>query len=469
MFLVMPDRKAGRWRCRMGRNLLVAQSGGPTAAINATLAGVIEQALKYGKGHTEETIDKIYGAAYGIQGVLKEDFIDLAAKLGELAREEEFRDLTGQAGEPVREKSGEHPAAEQQTADGTDLRTVLTVLSRTPAAALGSCRFKLQDPEKDPSEFERIIEIFKKYNIGFFVYIGGNDSMDTVWKLSVYIRKQGIRDITVIGAPKTIDNDLYGIDHCPGFGSAAKYIATSCAELERELEVYDTPYVIIVEMMGRNAGWLTAAAALAAGQNSQVPYLIYLEEKAFDMNAFIGDVRGELKSGKSLIVAVSEGIRDRSGKMICAYETKAQSRDAFGHIIASGAGKVLEETVQSNIGCKTRYIELNLLQRCAGHLLSRTDVLESMELGRNAVRLAVSGSNGSMSSLRRLPGAGYQVVYEASDLSEIANREKKVPLEWISSEGNGVTQECIDYLRPLVAGEMSCAFAGGVPKYVVLK
>ena len=407
----------------MGKKLLVAQSGGPTAAINATLSGIIEAAIQ------NPEITDILGACYGIQGVLQEHFLNIS--------------------------------------EMNNIASMLDTLAVTPAAALGSCRFKLKDPAQDPSEFEELIRIFQKHEIGYFIYIGGNDSMDTVWKLSDYIKEHQIPDIVVIGAPKTIDNDLYGIDHCPGFGSAAKYIATSISELERELVVYDTPYVIVVEMMGRNAGWLTAAAALAANANSRVPYLIYLEEHPFDLNDFISDLRGELTAGKNVIVAISEGIRDRSGRMICDYADRDQTKDAFGHTIATGAGKVLENAIRNNIGCKVRYIELNLLQRCAGHLLSETDITESRELGRNAVRLALEGQNGTMSTLTRTSNHPYTVQYGAADISEIADREKKVPESWITSEGNGVTEDMLEYLRPLVQGEQSCKFENGIPKYVV--
>lgn len=439
-------------RDNMKKNLLVAQSGGPTAAINATLAGIIERAFE------NPEIEHVLGADYGIQGVLQEHFIDLSVKIPELALAE-----IGGA-----DQNGE---VDPEALDGGLMR-ILDRLSTTPAAALGSCRYKLKDPAVDPSEFERIIEIFKKHNIGYFIYIGGNDSMDTVWKLSEYIKSKGITDITVVGAPKTIDNDLYGIDHCPGFGSAAKYIATTISELERELLVYDMPYVIIVEMMGRNAGWLTAAAALAENQNARVPYLIYLEEVPFDVNDFISDLRAEMSVHKNIIVAISEGIRDRSDKMICDYGAENRPRDAFGHVIASGAGKVLENVVKSNIGCKVRSIELNLLQRCAGHLLSLTDIRESRALGQNAAELAFAGKNGCMSTLRRVSALGdadYKVVYDAVDIREVANKEKKVPENWISSEGNGVTQECIDYLKPLIQGELSCEFECGIPKYVVFR
>lgn len=408
----------------MGKNLLVAQSGGPTAAINATLAGILEQALR------EEAIETIYGARYGIQGALASNFVELSAR--------------------------------------KNLKEELDDLANTPAAALGSCRYKMKDPNVDPSEFEALVRICQSHNIGYFIYIGGNDSMDTVWKFSEYIKENHIPDLVVVGAPKTIDNDLFGIDHCPGFGSAAKYIATSIAELERELVVYDTPYVIVVEMMGRNAGWLTAAASLVEGVNSSTPYLIYLEEHPFDLDVFLNDLRKTMAHGSSVIVAISEGIRDASGKMICDYGNRDQQKDAFGHTIATGAGKVLEEAIRSKIGCKVRSIELNLLQRCAGHILSATDIQESRTLGQNAVRMAVKGQNGYMSSLRRLATPEYQIEYMASPISEIANREKKVPAEWITAEGNNVTEAMREYLRPLVQGEDHCRFVNGIPHYIVL-
>lgn len=409
----------------MVRNLLIAQSGGPTAAINATLAGIIEA------GVWSDRIERIFGAVYGIQGVLEENFLDL-------------------------------------TALGSD-EAQLDKLSTTPAAALGSCRYKLKDPAEDASEFERIIDVFRRYHICYFIYIGGNDSMDTVWKLSAYIRAHRIPDIVVVGAPKTIDNDLYGIDHCPGFGSAAKYIAASCAELEREIQVYQTPYVIIVEMMGRNAGWLTAAAALAQGRNAQIPYLIYLEERPFDLERFTEDVRAKLKLSPGVIVAVSEGIHTAEGRFISEQGSQSRYTDAFGHTITSGAGKVLEMAVKEKIGCKVRSIELNLLQRCAGHLLSGTDIEEARKLGSNAVRIALRGGSGKMSTLKRVPGDSYRVTYDQADITAVANREKKVPAAWITPDGCGVTREMLDYLRPLVQGEAHCAFRDGVPDYVVLR
>ena len=404
-------------------NLLVAQSGGPTAAINATLAGIIKE------GQRQGSIGTIYGSLHGIQGLLEEKLIDLGSQIDDKK---------------------------------------LPCLCTTPAAALGSCRLKLKDMKEDDSEYRAILQILHKYQIGYFIYIGGNDSMDTVYKLSTYCREHEIHDICVVGAPKTIDNDLFGIDHCPGFGSAAKYIATVCAELEREIEVYEVPNVIIVEMMGRNAGWLTAAAALSAGVNSSVPYLIYLEERTFDMRKFIADVREKLAEHQNVIVAVSEGIHDKNGKFISSMSQDDEETDAFGHQQLAGTGKVLEKTVRKKIGCKVRSIELNLLQRCASHLLSETDIRESFELGKNAVLLALNGENGKMSSLRRISDKPYQVVYEPVAIEEVANQEKKVPKDWINENGNGVTDQMIAYLRPLIQGETSCSYQNGIPKYIVL-
>ena len=408
----------------MKKNLLVAQSGGPTAAINATLAGVIKQAIK------EEQIDQVYGACYGIQGVLEQKFVNLTEKV--------------------------------------DTEEKLEKLKRTPAAALGSCRFKLNDIKEDDSQYQEIVDILHKMNIGYFVYIGGNDSMDTVAKLSVYCKEKDVEDIKVIGGPKTIDNDLCGIDHCPGFGSAAKYISTVFCELEQEITVYEPKNVIIVEMMGRHAGWLTAAAALAEGKNGNVPYLVYLEEKPFSLDRFIDDVKEKLESTNAVLVAVSEGVHDKEGRFLCEQEG-SRELDVFGHTKLSGTGKILEEAVRAKIGCKVRSIELNLLQRCAGHILSKTDIEESGNLGANAVKLAVAGESGLMSSLTRVSDAPYTVEYSGVDIREVANKEKKIPVEWINEAGNGVKEELITYLTPLVQGEVSSIYEDGMPSYIVLK
>lgn len=408
----------------MKKNLLVAQSGGPTAAINATLAGVIKQAIK------EEQIDQVYGACYGIQGVLEQKFVNLTEKV--------------------------------------DTEEKLEKLKRTPAAALGSCRFKLNDIKEDDSQYQEIVDILHKMNIGYFVYIGGNDSMDTVAKLSAYCKEKGVEDIKVIGGAKTIDNDLCGIDHCPGFGSAAKYISTVFCELEQEITVYEPKNVIIVEMMGRHAGWLTAAAALAEGKNGNVPYLVYLEEKPFSLDRFIDDVKEKLASTNAVLVAVSEGVHDTEGRFLCEQE-ESRELDVFGHTKLSGTGKILEEAVRAKIGCKVRSIELNLLQRCAGHILSKTDIEESGNLGANAVKLAVAGESGLMSSLTRVSDAPYTVEYSGVDIREVANKEKKIPVEWINEAGNGVKEELITYLTPLVQGEVSSIYENGMPSYLLLK
>ena len=462
----------------MKKNLLVAQSGGPTAVINASLSGVIWKAMQ------EEKIDKIYGAQHGIAGVFLEEFVELKA-CAEKQMEEHFPKkeeesiLLSPFGDFLLEKGSTRQEA-----------AYFSRLAQTPAAALGSCRLKLKNPQEDPREFKELLAVFKAWNIGYFLYIGGNDSMDTAWKLSVYCKEQG-EDIVVVGVPKTIDNDLEGIDHCPGFGSSAKYIAASLLELERECLVYDTKYVMIVEMMGRNAGWLTAAAALSAEKGS-IPYLIYLEEQSFSKEQFQKDVEKALQQSDQVMVAVSEGIKDSNGKFLYTYGREEGNKDAFGHSIAGGAGGVLEQMILEKMSVKTRSIEFNLLQRCAGHLLSKTDVEESFLLGAQAVELAVLGENGKMSSLRRIaseqkaierspgqkdsehshtvksckPGSGYAVEYSAVPLSEVANREKKIPLSWIGRDGHSLEEEALAYLRPLIQGEYSCDFVDGLPQYI---
>ena len=402
------------------KTLLVGQSGGPTSAINATLSGVIEQAAKADL--------RVLGARNGIEGVFKENFIDLTQR----AKDEEF----------------------------------ISLLLKTPASALGSCRYKLNT--KNIEEFEKIVEVFHRNDIAYFVYIGGNDSMDTVYQLDKYLREHHIDDIKVIGAPKTIDNDLCGIDHCPGFGSSAKYIATIFAELERELIVYDLESVLIIELMGRNAGWLAASAVLAQNQSGKVPYLIYLEESDFSLEKFELDLRQALTKNKQVIVSISEGLHDESGEYLFNLGKNEGRLDAFGHAQAGGAGKILEEYVRSQIGCKVRSIEVNLLQRCAAHILSATDIEESKKLGEHATELVLEGMSGKMSSLQRVPGKEYKVEYTVTDIREVANREKKVPREWMNAAQNGVTQEMVDYLLPLVQGEKFCEYENGLPKYIVL-
>ncbi len=405
------------------KNMLVAQSGGPSAAINATITGVIDAGL------ASSRVEHVYGALNGIKGVLNENFV----MLDDICRSTETRDL----------------------------------LAVTPAAALGSCRWKLKNPEEDQREFEEIIRILRKNNIGYFIYTGGNDSMDTVYKLSVYCREHGVDDIKIMGAPKTIDNDLGETDHCPGFGSAAKFIATAFTEIACDCYVYDIPSVTVVEVMGRNAGWLTASAALARNEARHVPQLIYLCERAFDTGRFVEDVKEALERENNIIIAVSEGLKDARGNYV-GEEMKSGKEDAFGHKYLSGIGKYLEQVITDKIGCKVRSVELNILQRCAGYMLSETDIIESRNLGAFAAVSAIRGESGKMSALKRMPGDNYQVEIVLADLSKIANVEKTVPLEWITENGNDITQEMVDYLRPLIQGEVRIPYKDGVPEHFIL-
>ena len=405
------------------KNMLVAQSGGPSAAINATITGVIDA------GIASDQVGHVYGARNGIKGVLNENFVNL----DEVCDTKEKRDL----------------------------------LSVTPAAALGSCRWKLKDPKENAEEFEEIIRILRKNNIGYFVYTGGNDSMDTVYKLSIYCKENNIDDIKVMGAPKTIDNDLGETDHCPGFGSAAKFIATAFTEIACDCFVYDVPSVTIVEVMGRNAGWLTASSALARTEERRVPQLIYLCEKVFDEEKFIEDVNKALEKENNIIVAVSEGVKDATGHYV-GEETKSGKEDAFGHKYLSGIGKYLEGLVGNRIGCKVRSVELNILQRCAGYMLSETDIIESRNLGAFAAVSAIRGESGKMSALKSICDDPYQVEIELADLSKIANFEKKVPMEWINEEGNDIKDDLLTYLKPLIQGEVQIPYENGVPRHFIL-
>lgn len=405
------------------KNLLIAQSGGPTVAINATLAGIMTAACVSG------SIDKIYGAVNGIQGVLEEHFINLNELI-------------------------------------LDTRCV-ELLCQTPAAALGSCRFKLKNPDEDSSQYEKIVEVLKAHNIGYFIYIGGNDSMDTVDKLSKYLVSHNIDDIKVVGAPKTIDNDLDQTDHCPGFGSAAKYIATTFSELERDCSVYNIPAVTIVEVMGRNAGWLTAASALARLNDERGPSLIYLCEIPFSIDRFIEDVKEELKKHPDVIVAISEGIKDENGRYISEVN-QSGATDVFGHSYLAGAAKVLEQVVRERIGCKVRSIEMNLMQRCAAHVASETDIQESKLLGMQAFQCAMEGMTGVMAAVVRVSNDPYEIVFRRVRVKDVANKEKTVPLDWITKDGHDVTEEMMTYLKPLIQGEVNPTYKNGIPEHIVI-
>ncbi|MDF2541254.1 MAG: hypothetical protein K0S47_972 [Herbinix sp.] len=403
-------------------NLLVAQSGGPTAAINATLVGVLQGVRASGK------VDKVFGAKNGIDGVLKEEFIDL----NELVQDTE----------------------------------ALDTLLYTPSSALGSCRHKMGDWRTNEMEYKKAVEVLLKNEIKYFIYIGGNDSMDTVDKLSEYCSLNHY-DIIVMGAPKTVDNDLNLTDHSPGFGSAAKYIATTVAELERDISVYDVPAVTIVEIMGRNAGWLTAAAALARVNGGAGADLIYLCEKDFDNNRFIQDVREQLAKKPGILIAVSEGVKDNNGVYV-SDQVSTGAVDNFGHKYIAGAARALEQMIRNEIGCKVRSVELNLMQRAAAHIASETDIIESSMLGQKALRCALDGETGRMAAIRRISDKPYRVEFISVPVNEVANHEKVVPMEWITASGNDVTSELMDYMLPLIQGETNIKYENGIPKQIKL-
>jgi len=403
-------------------NLLIAQSGGPTAAINATLAGILQGALSSTK------IASIYGAKNGIEGVLREQFIDLS----ELVKDKEAIDL----------------------------------LTYTPSSALGTCRYKMKGWKEEEETYRKITEIFEKYRIRYFIYIGGNDSMDTVDKLSEYCALKG-KDIVIIGAPKTIDNDLYLTDHSPGFGSAAKYIDTTIAELACDIRSYHIPSVTIVEIMGRNAGWLTASAALARMNRGIGPDLIYLCEREFDPSQFITDVKRKLEEKSGVLVVVSEGIKNKEGGYISDQIAPIEI-DSFGHKHIAGAARVLEGLVRKEIGGKVRSIELNIMQRAAAHITSERDIKESLMLGEKALNCALLGETGSMAAILRLSDDPYEVEFISVPVSEVANREKKVPLQWITQDGTDVTNDMLNYIRPLIQGETNIKYENGLPFHLRL-
>ena len=398
---------------------IIGQSGGPSAVINASAYGAIKTALE------NEDITQVLGALHGIKGVLDDDLIDM----------------------------GKEDPAE------------LAYMKYTPSSALGSCRYKLADPDVDDTDYKRILEIFKKYNVRYFFYNGGNDSMDTCNKISKFMLKNGY-ECRVMGIPKTIDNDLYGTDHCPGFASAAKYIATSVMEVYRDSTVYDTGMITIVECMGRHAGWLTAAAALG-GLKGDGPDLIYLPEVDFNMDRFLSDVKRVYAEKKNCLVAVSEGVHYADGSFVS--EAKTSGTDGFGHAQLGGLAARLAAIVTAETGAKVRGIELSLLQRCASHCASATDIQESFNSGKVAVESALAGETGKMVGFRCCRENGYTCEYVLFDLKDVANTEQKVPLNWITPEQNYVTEDFIRYCLPLIQGETAQAKEDGLPAFVHLK
>ena len=401
------------------KNCIVAQSGGPTTAINASLAGVISGVIN------SNEYDTLYGALNGITGILDNRLLDLSATFSK---------------EP----------------------SMLDQLVLTPAMYLGSCRYKLPNYQEEPSVYEQIFAFFHEKAIAAFFYIGGNDSMDTVDKLAAYAQ-QIESSVRIIGIPKTIDNDLCVTDHTPGFGSAAKYVASSCLEIAHDSYIYKVKSVTIIEIMGRDSGWLTAASILARNEYNAAPHLIYLPERAFDLEEFLTDVNELLAKQHNVIVAVSEGIRDKDGNYISA---STKTVDTFGHSQLSGAGKTLEYFLNEHLNIKVRSIELNVLQRCASHLASKTDLEESFQLGENAVALAASGQTAIMLTIKRTSDKPYHVVYDSVPVCEVANKAKDVPSSYITAKGNDLTEDFITYLKPLIQGEASVTYSQGIPSYL---
>jgi 6-phosphofructokinase 1 len=401
---------------------MFGQSGGPTSVINSSAAGVFIEALKH-----PDKITRVYGAAHGVKGILDENFYDI----------------------------------------GKEDPKELELLKYTPSSALGSVRYKLKKAADDETDYKRILEVFKKYDIRYFFYNGGNDSMDTCNKVSKYLAQNGY-ECNIIGVPKTIDNDLCGTDHCPGYGSAAKYVATTLMELNLDAKVYNTGLVTIVEVMGRNAGWLTAASALAA-YNGLGPDLIYLPETAFSVDKFVADVKGVCeKNNNKCIAVVSEGIKTAEGKYI--GEFMASATDLFGHAQLGGVCFSLAGIVKERLGVKVRPIEFSLLQRCAAHLASKTDVDEAFEAGSAAVRYAIDGETDKMVVLiRDVKDGKYHCSVELVPVEKAANSEKTVPKEWITGNGTGLSKEFIDYALPLIQGEAKAPLENGLPRFARLK
>lgn len=404
----------------MRGNVIVGQSGGPTSVINSSLVGVYQTAKERGA-------EKVYGMLHGIKGLLDGQYVDLSEKL-------------------------------KSTLE-------LDLLKRTPSSYLGSCRFKLPEIEADKPMYEKIFKILKELNIEAFFYIGGNDSMDTIKKLSDYAAMIG-SNIKFMGVPKTIDNDLAVTDHTPGYGSAAKYIASVTKEIIRDGLVYDYPTVSVVEIMGRNAGWLTAAAAMAKSDDCEGVDMICLPEVAFNIDKFMAKVKEKIATGKSMVIAVSEGIHTADGKYVFELTDHVEYVDSFGHKQLSGTAKFLSDKISAEIGVKSRAIELSTLQRCAAHMTSRVDITEAFQVGGAAVKAAFEGETGKVVTLDRISDDPYICTTSTHDVHDIANVEKKIPLEWITDDGFGVSAELIHYIHPLIQAELSPIMVDGLPRHL---
>jgi 6-phosphofructokinase 1 len=405
----------------MGSNAIVGQSGGPTAVINSTLAGVLQACLARGARN-------VYGMVHGIEGLLDEKVTVLSDTLG----------------------------SEME----------IELLKRTPASYLGTCRYKLPDLVHGTEVYEKLFRILNKLDIGWFFYIGGNDSMDTISKLSEYGRQIG-SDIRFMGVPKTIDNDLVLTDHTPGYGSAAKYIGVVMKEIIRDATAYGNKYVTIVEIMGRNAGWLTAAAALARGEDCEGVNLICLPEIPFHLDRFLAKVETMQKEQNSIVIAVSEGVKLPDGRYVCELSDDAKFVDAFGHRKLTGTARYLSNLVANNLDTLTRSIELSTLQRAAGHLSSRTDITEAYQVGGAAAKAAFEGMTGKMVALRRISNDPYQCTTELVNVADVANLEKKVPVDWINSYRTDMSADFLAYARPLIQAELTPIYINGLSRHII--
>ncbi len=403
---------------------MFGQSGGPSSVINSSAAGVFIEALE------QDCITEVYGAGHGIRGILHEEFYDISKE----SKEE------------------------------------LLLLKNTPSSAMGSVRYKLKDASVDDTDYKRLLEVFKKYNVRYFFYNGGNDSMDTCNKISKFMANSGW-ECRVIGVPKTIDNDLFGTDHCPGYASAAKYVATTTMEVKLDASVYDTPMITVIEVMGRNAGWLTAASKLASYKGLG-PDLIYLPEVAFDIDKFVSDVDAVMKkNANKCLVCVSEGIKNAEGTLVAELFAENLAKDSFGHAQLGGVGSALANICKEKFGCKTRAIEFSLMQRCGAHLASKVDVEEAFNAGRESVKVAVSGQTDKMVIFERSydKDGNYVCNYKAMPLELAANTEKTVPAEWIINNGTDVSDEFVKYALPLIQGDCKAPLEDGLPRFAKLK